>query len=514
MTFAMKVTLSLSKELEDTSKLAGWFEEANSDLLTRGGGEDEGASVVLDGVSGQSMDMTITSGRRVRPHHALQRLRKFLAGNLGMEYKIGIRGADVLTYSATFPLEKAVKTGFSVPFLSSPIEARDAGEVTVEFKVTGDEGDLDIVTLEALNQNIPDRVIKRILDKVEEQHYEGKGEFWELVWKSEEKEVVYSGDPTDDMVKQGWVVQGPTKGKWFLRPQATAVMRAMERIALEEVLIPLGFQEVISSHIVGFDVWKKTGHLEGMPGEIYYVSEPATRDPAAWEEFRDWLKITKEVPDHLLKDLIQIPRAGISYAQCPNIYWSFSGRTLADTTLPVKIFERAANSNRYESGGRHGLERVDEFHRIEPVYIGTAEQLGKLKDDFVVRYKHVFNDILELEWRMAWVTPFYMAQAGQVGVEDNEEKVKGTMDFEAYMPYRGDRDSEWLEFQNLSVLGDKYIQAFNIKAQKETIWSGCSGIGLERWMTSFLSQKGLDPDDWPEGFKKYLPRLPPGIDFV
>jgi seryl-tRNA synthetase len=83
------------------------------------------------------------------------------------------------------------------------------------------------------------------------------------------------------------------------------------------------------------------------------------------------------------------------------------------------------------------------------------------------------------------------------------------------MPYRGDRKkSEWLEFQNLSILGDKYIKAFNIKAQKSTLWSGCSGIGLERWTTAFLSQKGLDPKKWPEGFKKYLYTLPKGINFL
>jgi seryl-tRNA synthetase len=287
----------------------------------------------------------------------------------------------------------------------------------------------------------------------------------------------------------------------------------MEKIAINEVLNPLRFQEIIESHIVPFDIWIKTGHLEGMPGEFYYVAEPSSRDIEKWQKFVDLTKITKEVPFDELEKNLSTPTAGICYAQCPVIYWSMKGKTISEKSLPVLIYDKTANSARYESGGRHGIERVDEFHRLEPVYIGTKEQLLKLRDKMLDRYKHVFNNILDLDWRMAWVTPWYMQQAGKVG--DTETQDTGTIDFEAYMPYRGDRKkSEWLEFQNLSILGDKYIKAFNIKAQKSELWSGCSGIGLERWTTAFLAQKGLDPDKWPAGFKKYLKKLPKGIEFV
>jgi seryl-tRNA synthetase len=164
---------------------------------------------------------------------------------------------------------------------------------------------------------------------------------------------------------------------------------------------------------------------------------------------------------------------------------------------------------------------VDEFHRIEPVYIGNRDQLGQLREGMIDRYRHVFDDVLELEWRMAWVSPFYLQQAGMAGgdEEDEAEPVsdahrEGTIDYEAYLPYRGSReDSEWLEFQNLSILGDRYTSAFNIKSSKEELISGCSGIGLERWTAVFLAQHGLDPVDWPEGFKVYLPELPKGFSF-
>jgi seryl-tRNA synthetase len=204
----------------------------------------------------------------------------------------------------------------------------------------------------------------------------------------------------------------------------------------------------------------------------------------------------KEIQQDELKKNLATPTSGLCYAQCPVIYWSFKGKTISEESLPVLVYDNTAISSRYESGGRHGIERVDEFHRIEPIYIGTSKQLINLRDKMLECYKHVFNDIFDLEWRMAQVTPWYIQQAGEIGDENTQDT--GTIDFEAYMPYRGDRKkSEWLEFQNLSILGDKYIKAFNIKAQKSALWSGCSGIGLERWTTAFLAQKGLDPEHWP-----------------
>ncbi|HYB78086.1 MAG TPA: serine--tRNA ligase, partial [Thermoplasmata archaeon] len=284
---------------------------------------------------------------------------------------------------------------------------------------------------------------------------------------------------------------------------------------IEEVLLPLGFQEVVQPHHDSFDILLRTGHMEGLPGEFYYVAEPKTRDPAAWERFTDLVKITRQVPEQELAHMVTPPTAVLCYAQCPTTYWWLSGRTLGSESLPLKIFDRAAVSNRYESGGRHGLERVDEFHRIEPVFLGAPGDLVALRERLLERYRHVFDEVLELEWRTAWVTPFYMQQSGRVGVEDAEARVKGTIDFEAYLPYRGPRESsEWLEFQNLSIVGDKYTKAFSIKAQSGELWSGCTGIGLERWLTAFLAQKGPDASDWPSGFRQYVGESPADVRFL
>jgi seryl-tRNA synthetase len=439
-----------------------------------------------------------------RPHQALLATVRKLGEELGRGRKVGVRSFRAPRYRVRFPVGAAAGTEIALALPHS-------------LELGGEHATLELLDLseEALRDNWIDRAIQLVQEKAKRQGYEGKEQYWSLLGKTAEKAHPGRTDPTEEMIRRNWVRGGPTKGKWFLGPTAAHLLRTMERIARTEVLEPLGFREVVQPHHDSFDILLKTGHLEGLPGEFYYVAEPTTRDPKAWERFTDLVAITRKVPTDELGRLVGPPSAISCYAQCPTIYWWLSGRTIATESLPVKIFDRTAISNRYESGGRHGLERVDEFHRIEPVYLGTPDQLLELREALRARYAHVFDDILDLEWRTAWVTPFYLQQSGGVGVEDAENRVKGTIDYEAYLPYRGDRaTSEWLEFQNLSIVGDKYTRAFTIRAQKGEIWSGCSGIGLERWLSAFLAQKGLDPKDWPSGFRDRVGKLPDEVRFL
>lgn len=494
--------------------VAAYFQEANAGFLATTPTGDGG--VVSEwSVAGKEVRVELETKGKMRAHDAMLRLRKGLAERVGKKHRLGVRDMTIDSYEVTFTAERAPKTPFTIPFAKAL--RFDGTEVTIEL------GD---VSQDFIYGNAVDRMINLVHEKIGHQYYEGKAEMHHVLYESGKRDTAWDADPSEEMLKRDWLKQGPTKGKWFFRAQAAHIFRTMERIAVEEILKPLGFEEVVLPHHVSLETWIRTGHAHGVPNEIYYVVEPKTRDVAAWERYRDIMKITRQVPEEELMANLAAPVAGICYAQCENVYWSLQQKTVADASLPIKVFDRTAVSNRYESGGRHGIERVDEFHRIEPVYIGTRDQLIDLRKKLLERYTHVFNDVLELEWRVASVTPFYMSHSGIGDIANAEREGRkektlddapetGTLDFEAWLPYRGSREeSEWLEFQNLSIVGKKYTDAFNIKGQKADLWSGCSGIGLERWTVAFLAQKGLDPEKWPAEFRKRAGKLPEGISFL
>ncbi len=500
MRFTLDCSLILSKPLKDID-LKGLMEGA-AVVLEKGAPKGEGAKIDRIELTENRLNLRITSGRYVRPHDAVFRLKNFLSQELGRGYHVGVREIKGRRYRIEFDVDKEPRKEIRLPFVKK-----------IKFEGTRCILELKNLDEEFLRRNYVDRMVSLVSEKIDKQYYEGKEEHWELMWKSGEKEPVWHKNPSVEMERRGWIMHRG-RGQWIFGPTATGIMKAMECIVVDELLKPLNFNEVIIPKAVTWDVWKKSGHAKNIYGEIYYLCPPKSRDPELWEEVIDIYRITGEVPGELIKDRIKEPVGGMCYAQCPPFWPYLGGRTISDESLPLRVFDRSGTSMRYESGGIHGIERVDEFHRIEVIWIGYPDQVKRLREEIIECYKKIFNEILDLEWRMAWVTPWFMAQEGLTGLVDEKHEV-GTIDFEAYLPYKGSREeSEWLEFQNASNNGEKYPRGFNVKSQKEKLYSGCTGIGLERWLATFLAQKGLDPGKWPMKFRDRLGELPEEIRFL
>ena len=495
MKFHLEASFRLSADAADAEKDVEEFFAGAADILKKGAAEGKGARVLGWKLEKGEIFVVIESDRYVRAHDAVLRLRKPLAELFGKKYRVGIRGLEVSKYEIEVKSERSID--HTIPHVK---EMKHEGGV-LKLALDVDESDL--------KNQVPDRIVSLLDEKLAAEDYGGKAEHWDLLWESSPRVPKFEKDPTEELVNRGWIKHGSSRGQWIYGPEGTHFFRVLEKLVIEEIIESLGYQEMIFPKLVTWDVWKKSGHAMGVYPEIYYVCPPKTRDPEYWEEVIDHYKVTREVPVELIKEKIDNPIGGMCYAQCPPSWVFFQGRTLPNEDLPIRIFDRSGTSHRYESGGIHGIERVDEFHRIEIVWMGTQDQVKEEAEKLKECYTRIFEEILELRWRMAWVTPWFMAQEGKSGL--SEMTGAGTVDYEALLPYNGD----WIEFQNLSINGDKYPRGFNVKAQSnEPLWSGCSGVGLERWMSAFLGQKGLDPENWPEAFRERFGEMPKGIRFL
>jgi seryl-tRNA synthetase len=504
MEFDLTAHLKFSDDLprEAHSELQKAIDVANNEIFIKGVPLDsirEAGRIIEWHAHSNELYVRIVSGRFTRSHEALVRFKKALGTIVGAKYRIGIRSYEISQFAIKMETDTPVQV--KLPFVTNT--SYDDRVLTLNLAI----GEHEIET------KIPDRIVNLVDEKIKQRLYGAKPENWELIWESPQKEARFRSDPTEELKKRHWIKHGMSRGQWIFGPQVTKVLTSFAKIIEKEILTRLGYFEMIFPKMVPWEVWKRSGHARGVYPEIYYVSSPKSRDPEYWEEVMDYFKVTNEVPSELIRTKIEDPLGGMCYAQCPSFWPFLQGETISTESLPIRVFDRSGTSHRYESGGIHGIERVDEFHRIELVWVGDAEQVNKEAQKLSKRYAHVFNDILDLEWRMARVTPWFMAQEGST--ETVTDRLVGTVDYEAYMPYRGERkDSEWLEFQNVSVNGNKYPRGFNVKTQKGELWSGCSGIGLERWAAAFFAQKGLDIDLWPSNFVNIVKKLPDGIKFL
>ena len=497
MKLSLTCDFTLSKKI-DEKIIFSVLDEAK-ELLVKGAPNGEGAAITKRELKGDVLTLIIESGTHVRPHDAVGRLKNFLSQKLGREHHVGVKEVAAPKYEIRFETDEEPKKNVEIPFASS---IRFKGKECILL--------LEGLSEEFLTRNYVDRMISLVKEKVKYQQYGTRTEHHKIIYDGSDKPLYYDKDPSEELVNRKWVKRTPHRNQFVFGPQVTELAEAVKRAYVDVVYKPLGFVEMMFPKIVDWSIWKKSGHARGLYHggfNPYFFITPKTADPEAWEEVADKIKITGEIPGEDIMELLEPPRGGLAFAQCPPFWTYLEGETVATDSLPIKVFDWSGPTYRYESGGAHGFERVDELHRIESLWVGTEEQVQELNLTLRESFRVLMEDVLELKIRQALVSPWFMEQKGVLA---EEEDTAGTVDFEALLPY----DGRWLEVQNCSNNGDSYPKAFNVKGQKNALASGCAGGSFERYLSAFLAQKGFNPDDWPKGFKKYLGELPDEIKFL
>lgn len=499
------IKLSQRPPAEFLDILGDIIKKLNNDILMRGAqAGEEAAKITEHHIDDTLLRFYIISGKKIGAHVATLRIKNYLSQILGQRYRIGIR--DVVLRNGSIWIEGKHDVKIEVPIIK-------------EIKILDDS---TVILLRDLGESDLQRpLLKKLLSLIEEKEkrrlWGGKIEHWIKIKESSRKTIYFKDDPNIILENIGWI-KNMAPGQWLYTPPLVYILRQFEAMFVDIVLKPLGFQEAIFPKMELLEIGLKTGHLKGTPNQMIFVSLPISYNVEEFEEWQDYISIYGEAEPKKLREFTDPPAYYLCFAQCPPFYKFLSKIIFTDKNLPVKWFDRSGPSFRWEgTGGLRGLERLVEFHRIEVVWLGTKEQVIEIRNKLLKQYEYFMDKVLDIEWRWAWVTPWFLVHAGET--KELEEKIDidrpGTIDFEAYLPYRGDREEQknWLEIGNISIHGAKYTRAFRIKhASNKVLWTGCSGFGVERWVLAFLSQKGFNRKYWSDIVKKYIRMVPRGLE--
>jgi len=221
MKFKLKGKITFSKDAQKAERdIEKFIDFANHDLFLKGIPEDqkEDASKIKRwNLDGNTLNITIESGRRGRAHDALLRMKKPLLQVMGPKYHVGVRKIHVSEYEIQIPTTKKIDLS-QMPYVAEFETMKD--RILIKFNDL-EEGDL--------RRHVVDRVIKQVLTETDTIPSEGpsdiltkkvtKIEPGTIVSKSKKQKFFFEGDPTEEAAKLGWVKKVSWKRTMVLRAQ-------------------------------------------------------------------------------------------------------------------------------------------------------------------------------------------------------------------------------------------------------------------------------------------------------
>ncbi|KZX17273.1 amino acid--[acyl-carrier-protein] ligase 1 [Methanobrevibacter cuticularis] len=509
MRFLLNGTITFSKNVEEAEQeIAKFLDDANKELLLRGvkeGDEETGARITQWDIKDNVLYLQIRSGHKVRSHDALLRLKNPLTQIIGKKYHIGVRSLHVDNYEITIPTgEGEYDIDFSAAESAAQISDIKIGNKNVIITIDNiDESDIKKQSTNRLIKHITIKHGNKTKDNVDNEipmsekqdltFTMTKSTPGEIIAESPEFETYFEEDVTEKAIELGWIKKFPGRGQWFYGPQMTALQRIFEDILIENIVNRLEFDECLFPKLIPVPVMDKMRYLDGLPEGMYYCSAPK-RDPELFNKFKQELAITREVPMNLLKEGLKDPNYVLSAAQCEPFYEFLSHEVLDEKDLPMKLYDKSGWTYRWESGGAKGIDRVHEFQRIELVWVGTPEQTNAIRDN-TLELSHEIANELELEWYTEiGDDPFYLEGRK---VESRGIEFPDIPKYEMRLKVPG--REKGVAIVSANVHGTHFVEGFSIReAHQHKIWTGCTGLGLTRWLFGFLAQKGFNKENWPK----------------
>ncbi|MEK6979417.1 MAG: aminoacyl--tRNA ligase-related protein [Candidatus Micrarchaeota archaeon] len=267
-------------------------------------------------------------------------------------------------------------------------------------------------------------------------------------------------------------------GQYVLLPKGTRLLNAVCTLLTEDMQKPLVFEEVVLPKIAPVKTFRKAG-ITGNWDDYLIVVRPFSS--------------TKGVREEYLMDPLQ----------CTTFYQIFEGNVIEPSSLPVKWFDCSGPTYRNEDSDKIvPLVKQREFHRAEFIYLGTKAQTIQIREECLARLERLCVD-LGLEYRIVVGSGCYEIKPGELGPPQTLDEIP-VKDLEIYCPgYRN--GSSFLEVAGSAVLSTILTSRFSITGQNCTaLWSGCTGIGLERMMFALLTNYGADFEKFPGKIREVM----------
>ena len=233
-----------------------------------------------------------------------------------------------------------------------------------------------------------------------------------------------------------------------------------------------GYNEANYSGVLNVNSLIKNSYLHSFPNHCLFMAS-IKRDEKVLKQ------VSKIEPNQKIKKYLENPETILSPTVCYNCFETLKAQKIKQNTKITSI----ANCFRYESLNYFQLERLKVYSMRELMFFGNRlfvenqiKNCLKFFKKFLIKNKIIFRIITASD-------PFFLQSQTNKKIFQIANKLK--YELEMYLPY----EKKWIAVGSFNNHLDTLVKKYKITKNNKYCNSGCIGIGYERFLYAFFSQK-------------------------
>lgn len=370
-------------------------------------------------------------------------------------------------------------------------------EDIVSFTRVGENGKYSGMKIEVLDSNKQQKEIEEKAYQVLESEVYGLKDVKPIrIWDNDDVNSADSVAVLKDLLDKE-IVHVPGSGQVAYREPLVSLFYLFDSILKGFSIKVFGGIEYIYPTLLSNGVLKKVGYFDSFPNLLMFsvrLKNEISNYTDFKEQFKD-LTETDEITDHLMPYCTGT-KYGLPPTMCYYVYDMLSGKEVKNRCVTAR-----GKSFRFENKYCKPFERLWDFTIRETVFLGDSTFVR----NHVNAYKSAAIKLMEKIGMHGFCEsandPFFL-------VEDTTNRINVQKMFGSKYELRMRINKEdTIAIGSFNIHGQflsKRFKLYSTEPDQEFIYTGCIGIGLERFIFSFLSQFGTDMDKWPEFVKNAL----------
>lgn len=293
---------------------------------------------------------------------------------------------------------------------------------------------------------------------------------------------------------RGWVIQ-LGRGQVGYSGPALKLREALDRAWTETAVRRFAAVEQAYPTLIPTDVLHRCGYFAAFPHLVTLVSH-FVEDYAALKDIRD-ANARSGAMSIPRDDVIAAPEACVTPATCYHCYQGLSGKMLA---APGLAFTAVGRCCRYESGNMTGLDRLWELCMREWIFVGSEAWVTTQREAAMDAMRELIA-AWDIECRIETANdPFFAPMYATKSFWQSQAGLK----YETRLTVEPGADGtpRSLSACSFNLHETFFGDAFDISLDSgEPVWTGCVGIGVDRWVLACFTQHGFEPERWPDSLR-------------